>query len=423
MTSSAVATPPVDLVLLGMPVRLELRGPAAAAAREQVCRAWAWCLAANAAAPPAAGCGPADAADAVPVVPIDTSDLVGSDTDEVAVRTVLEHVATTLTLWAIDASDPQLLLVHAAGLVDPATGHVAVCAAASGTGKSTLALTLGRHFGYLSDETVGIRPDGSVLAYPRPVLVHPPGTDAAKRSVSPAEAGLRRMSPGRVGAVLLLDRVGADPTTATDPMDSPDAEAPVVEQVPILEAVLELAGQLSHLTRMTRPLQRIAALLASVGGLRRVRYREAVDLGPVLTGLLATPPDPIPPTVGEDPEMRAAADTGGESRGIPAADELSEATRVGWAPDLLDRIEADGESVVLAGGQLIWLSALPTTLVRHAAGPGASLEELTTAVVAGFGPPPDGRPAAVQVAERVHALLEAGVLVVRPSGADAEARG
>ena len=43
--------------------------------------------------------------------------------------------------------------------------------AASGTGKTTAARTLGRHLGYLTDETVSVGPDLDVLPYQKPLSV------------------------------------------------------------------------------------------------------------------------------------------------------------------------------------------------------------------------------------------------------------
>ncbi len=47
-----------------------------------------------------------------------------------------------------------------------------------------------------------------------------------------------------------------------------------------------LCPQVSFVGSRPAPLQRIVALLEATGGLRRVSYRDAADLGPLLKELL-----------------------------------------------------------------------------------------------------------------------------------------
>ena len=71
---------------------------------------------------------------------------------------------------AIDQRAGEVIMLHAAGLALP-DGRVVAFVAPSGTGKTTLSRTLGKAFGYVSDETVVINFDGTVTPYPKPLSV------------------------------------------------------------------------------------------------------------------------------------------------------------------------------------------------------------------------------------------------------------
>ena len=67
----------------------------------------------------------------------------------------------------------------------------------------------------------------------------------------------------------------------------PDApEDPVVEPVRNVMAMGLLSPQISFLGRRDAPLRRIAGMLDWTGGLRKVTYRDATDLAPVLRELM-----------------------------------------------------------------------------------------------------------------------------------------
>ena len=72
-----------------------------------------------------------------------------------------------VTLAALAQRAGELLLLHAAGLAAPDGGGVVVLVGPSGRGKTTAARVLGRHFRYVSDESIGIDTDGTVLPYRR----------------------------------------------------------------------------------------------------------------------------------------------------------------------------------------------------------------------------------------------------------------
>ena len=58
--------------------------------------------------------------------------------------------------------------------------------------------------------------------------------------------------------------------------------APTVEPLPTLDAIAALTPETSHLPELEKPLQRMAALCDSVGGVLRVTYREAEHLEPLV---------------------------------------------------------------------------------------------------------------------------------------------
>jgi hypothetical protein len=76
-----------------------------------------------------------------------------------------------------------------------------------------------------------------------------------------------------------------------------------------------------------------------------------------------------------------------------------------------DRIDHEGEAVVLIDDQVVRLSALATTLLDLAATWRAS-EDLTAALVAAFGPPPDGADPGHATALVLEQLAALGLLEV-----------
>ena len=161
--------------------------------------------------------------------------------------------------------------------------------------------------------------DGTLLPYPKPLSVLVDGK-GPKRQVSPAGLGLQAApaTPWLAG-IALLDRTGSG--------------APSVEAVPTVQALPALAEQTSALQLLDRPLHLVAGHLQSTGGLRRVTYREADDLEPVVADLIQ----------GAD-----------EARRLPVLDEYLEGDQV----------------VVFVDGRVIALSALATAALFGRRGSG-----------------------------------------------------
>lgn len=319
-------------------------------------------------------------------------------------------LSTAVTLAAIDARAGELVLLHAAGVADPASGATLALVGPSGRGKTTASRVLARHWGYVSDETVGVDPVTlAVMPHPKPLSVKASGqperagqdragqgdartgrTTPPKVQVGPDESGLRS-APGqcRLARVVLLDRV-------------PDhTGAPEVAPVAVPRAVGELTAELSHLRRWESPLATVAGLLAATGGAVRVRYAEAADLAPLLPELVAHPERELrwwPVPVRTD-------DTG------DAEDRPDSAQR--WQRLAVDDAIADHDTVaVLLSGddesRVVVLDGIGSTLWHHTARQ-RTTADLVAAVVARHGAPPAGSATAL-VTETLTSLQAQGIL-------------
>lgn len=241
---------PIHLTAIGVPLTVTFE-TAPAGTREAFAHAWSRALM----DPPAY---------AIPVV------VPAPGAPDVA--TALHHLSSSVTIAAIDAAAGRVWMLHAAGLADPGTGATIALVAPSGTGKSTAARTLGRTLAYLSDETVGLTPEGQVLPHPKPLSIVQPGSPV-KIQVSPDDAGLLATSAdATLRTVVVLTRDGA--------------ATPWLEPLRTAAALPVLAEQTSHLTRLTRPLTVVAGILARTTGVQRLHYREIADAAPLVQELL-----------------------------------------------------------------------------------------------------------------------------------------
>jgi len=283
--------------------------------------------------------------------------------------TLLEVLSQRVTLAAIGQRTGALWMLHAAGVAAD-DGRVVVLVGPSGRGKTTAARVLGTTFGYVSDETVAIDDDGRVWSYRKPLsVVERSGEPKAQRSPSSLGLGALPDIPLRLAAIVLLDRTEDGPEQA------------VVEQVELGDALADLVAQSSYLTAMPAPLQSMAALAESVGGIRCVRYRDAPALVEVVHRLLAEPP-PASAGVGRDARPVSAGRVAGE----PAAGPVYSRTP---HVDVLGLDDPDRLAVLHAGsagaGTLHVLAGVAPALWRAA--DAASVSDLTTAALAAYGRP------------------------------------
>jgi hypothetical protein len=209
-------------------------------------------------------------------VPLSAGDRDATEFASDDLATVLSSATQLITHALLAAQIGRLLLFHAGAVSHPVTGRSLVFVAEGGTGKTTLARTLGRHYGYLTDESVGIDAAHRILPYPKPLSLRSP-TIWPKLETSPDAMGLleAHLEP-RVAKVVLLAREHG-------------LESPVVTELGLLDAIAAWAPQTSSLYRLPQGLHRCADLIEATGGALEVRYAEAEDLLPLAADLIGAP--------------------------------------------------------------------------------------------------------------------------------------
>ncbi|TQJ33612.1 hypothetical protein FBY36_0828 [Arthrobacter sp. SLBN-122] len=291
-----------------------------------------------------------------------------------------ENLTSRLTVSAILANAGELTMLHACGVADPGTGAVVALVAKSGTGKTTAASVLARTYGYVTDETVAIAWDGSVVPYPKPLSVKQ-GAGAPKRQAGPDEFGLQP-APALpfIQSIVLLNRVQA-----------PNPVAPVLERVPLADALLALIPESSSQADVVDPLQSLCRLIESVGGVWQVTYAEAADLPVALEPLFR-----LQPTSG--PEWEAAAPDAARRRLLPAGSIRRRASR--------DAVKIGRDLLVMLDNEIVRLSGIGPALWEACSVP-RGLEELTEHIAELHGEPEGYR---ATVATAVEQLIATSVL-------------
>lgn len=196
----------------------------------------------------------------------------GSDTGSTSgERRRLQRLTQQVTRAVIEARTGDLLMLHAGALSHATTGAAVAFVAPGGTGKSTLCTVQGPGRAYLTDETVGIRRDGTIAPYLKPISTRRPDWSGVKDEVAPGGIGLRppTVSAQLAGIVLLRREDGW-------------VGAPEVTVLDTLTALTEIAPETSGFSSTHRPLTWLAELLEETGGARRVSYATADQLGPLV---------------------------------------------------------------------------------------------------------------------------------------------
>lgn len=154
------------LEALGAIVEVQVTGDSAYAAWAEIQRVWHLCAAPERETTPDAVIHTVhDTASAT------TNDLANGLVENSSLPDLLQMLTQAVTRAAIDAQAGRLVMLHAAGIQDPATGAVVALVGPGGTGKTTLIRALGPGRGYITDETVAVTDDHTVLPYPKPLSV------------------------------------------------------------------------------------------------------------------------------------------------------------------------------------------------------------------------------------------------------------
>ena len=278
------------------------------------------------------------------------------------------------------------LLLHAAGLASPDGGRGVVLVASSGTGKSTAARTLGRRFGYLSDELMRVDADHRMHGLPKPLSIIVPDFPGGKDESSPDDLGLAEApaEAPEVAAVVCLSR-------------STDAADVVLEPIGVHEFIAEVLPQSSSIWRGERPLHHLVEAGVLGGGPYRLRYSEIAEAEELIASLLSRDARAAKTHewVGHLPDDGERWKANASPAELP--DALSDDVVVSRTP-WTDAIESEGEISVLAGAEFsriagiaapIWLAcSQPQTagelgeMLEHEFGPHPEAPELMRTALA-----------------------------------------
>lgn len=306
-----------------------------------------------------------------------------------------QRITSEVTVGAIGALRGQALMLHASAVALD-DGRVIGFVGPSGRGKTTASQALGRIYGYVTDETLAVRADGSVVAYPKPLSI---GSWPGVKLTEPASTLGLRAAPVdglRLAAIVLLDR-------------RPDVEQPFVERVPIIEALSELVPQTSHLSALEHPLRTLLETVLSTGGVRRVVYSEASSLPSLIDDVLAAVDDD--PPVLTDVAKMSQRDCDCFSGLIEPRDVLSPVERPGayWRGTYTDALLVDDLLVLLVSGRVVVLTGIGPIL--WLAADGLTEEELRGIALRAHPEPPADVDVDAVIADAVRGMLDERIFV------------
>ena len=247
-----------------------------------------------------------------------------------------ESLTSAITLAAIEQLAGRFMMFHACGLEDPVSGATVAFIAPSGTGKTTLAMSLGTKLGYISDETIAVDADMRIVTYPKPLSIKQDQPGIPKHQLSPDKLHLGPTpSAPTLQTIAILDRNSANNSASLD-------------SIALVDAILELTPQLSALSRLDRGLVQLCQMIDSCGGVKRISYAEASDIEGLLPALMR-------PTRTAQKSRWRALDL------LPGNEVPKQGQALRRAP-LQDAVEVDDVVLLLAESRVIELGPLGTVI-------------------------------------------------------------
>lgn len=306
-----------------------------------------------------------------------------------------QRITSEVTVGAIGGLRGEALMLHASAVALD-DGRVIGFVGPSGRGKTTAAQILGRSYGYVTDETLAVRVDGSIVAYPKPLSI---GSWPDVKATEPASTLGLRGAPAdglHLAALVLLDR-------------RPDVEKAYVESVPMADALAALVPQTSYLSALERPLRALVEAIVSTGGMRRVVYSEASSLPPLVEDVLRMNDDDSPMLTEVAKMSHRDCDCFKGHDEEPS--ELSPIRRSGayWRGAYADALIVDDRLVVLVSGRVVVLDGVGPIL--WLAADGLTEAELQDVALRQLPKPPVGVDVAGVISDAVEGMVGVRLLV------------
>jgi hypothetical protein len=181
-------------------------------------------------------------------------------------------------------------------------------------------------------------------------------------------------------------------------LDRDETAAPVLERVPLADAVLALIPDSSSQGDVEEPLQSLCRLIDSVGGVWQVTYTEAADLPAALEPLFRSPLEKQP---GTEREWEARAAEGAQPGHIPDGCIRRAAPK--------DAVAIGGDVLVMLDSEIVRLSGIGPAIWEASANP-VRLHQLAEEVGKAHGTPEGYRDAVAAAAVQLVAksVLEQG---------------
>lgn len=306
-----------------------------------------------------------------------------------SVEELADRLTSTVTLTGIGELSGEALMLHASAVALD-DGRVLGFVGPSGRGKTTAAQSLGAQFGYVTDETLAVQHDGTVLAYPKPLSIGDRPSHKSQTAASALGLGRAPADDLRLAAIVLLDR-------------RPGVEQPRVEWVPLTEALADLVPQTSYFAQIDRPLRTLVELVRSTGGVRRVVYSEASTLPGLVDEILSTTHDDDAVITEIADQSRQGCDCAGR------ADDDAAAPGTYRRAHHVDALMVDEQVIVLRTNEVTVLDGVGPVVWLAASD--ATDDDLRGAALSQLPDPPEGIDPAQVVDVAVQQLVDAALLI------------